>query len=505
MHALNLPRWSATRRRLQFASALFAGTLAASWLALAQAPLPGPAAQADRLEREGHFKDAAAVLDKALKDTALGAAERKQLEFELDRLQRIKKDFSFTEDGLFERLSQSVQGLTRAEYEQWILEGRFDSRVIDGERFFVEASISNLFFRYPELAGRRLPPKDSNAIDRALLESARAIKAAAKSEKTPYVLPKRFEVTMTVTAHANAAPAGQIVRAWLPVPREYPFQNGLEILGSTPPLKQLAPPQSTIRSVYFEEPAIKDQPTRFNIHYAYTAYGVCFDPQPSLVRPCDPADPALKDFTGEAPHVTFTPELRALSRDIVGGQTNPCVVAKRCFDWIGENIKYSFAIEYSTIRNISDYCRVKGYGDCGQEAMLFITLCRLNGIPARWQSGWHIFPGAKDIHDWSEIYLAPYGWMPVDPYMSVRATRYASSLSPQERRELRDFYFGGLDQYRLIANSDHSQTLSPPKRSMRSDNVDFQRGELEWGEHDAHNLYFDEYSYALEYKEVAAP
>jgi transglutaminase-like putative cysteine protease len=180
--------------------------------------------------------------------------------------------------------------------------------------------------------------------------------------------------------------------------------------------------------------------------------------------------------------------MRALSQQIAGDETNPCLKSKKCYDWIAENIKYSFALEYSTIRNISDYCRGKGYGDCGQEALLFITLCRLNGVPARWQSAWNTFPGDKDIHDWTEIYLAPYGWVPVDPYMGLWAMRYATTLT--------------ADQYRIIANSDHSQTLTPPKRSMRSDNVDFQRAELECGDK---NIYFDQYSYDLSLKEVRLP
>jgi transglutaminase-like putative cysteine protease len=462
----------------------------------------GTAARADQLERDGHFKEAAAMLQEGLQSKTLSPADRKNLEFDLDRLDRIKKDFSFTQESLFEELQRHVQGLTQAEYERWIAEGRFDSREIDGKCYYVETSVSNLFFRYPELGSRRLPPKDSAAVDRAFWETCTAIKAAAKAQKTPYVLPKRFDVTMTVTAKASAAPAGEVIRAWLPIPREYPFQKGFELVATTPPFKHIDDPQSSIRSVYLEQPAQQGHATEFSVHYFYTIYGVCCDPQPAEVRPLDPHDAALKEFVAEAPHVVFTPELRALSRQIVGVETNPCVIAKKCFDWIADNIKYSFAIEYSTIRNLSDYCRTKGYGDCGQEAMLFIALCRLNGVPARWQTAWNIFPDFKDIHDWSEIYLAPYGWMPVDPYMGVHAMRYARTLTPQQQRELRDFYFGGLDQYRMIANANHCQTLNPPKRSLRSDNVDFQRGELEWGEH---NIYFDQYSYNLSYKEVAAP
>lgn len=173
--------------------------------------------------------------------------------------------------------------------------------------------------------------------------------------------------------------------------------------------------------------------------------------------------------------------------------------AKRFYEWISQHIQYSFALEYSTIRNISATCLRNGYGDCGQEALLFMSLCRLNGIPARWQSGWNTFPGAASNHDWCEIYLAPYGWVPVDPYMGIYATQYATTLTPEQRRELRDFYFGGLDQYRLIANSDHNQVLRPPKQSLRSDNVDFQRGELEWGQH---NIYLDHFSYDLTAKEL---
>ena len=51
----------------------------------------------------------------------------------------------------------------------------------------------------------------------------------------------------------------------------------------------------------------------------------------------------------------------------------------------------------------------------------------------------------------------------------------------------------------MSANSDHNQVLDPLKRSLRSDNVDFQRGELEYGEK---NIYFDKYSYSLEIEEI---
>jgi transglutaminase-like putative cysteine protease len=304
-----------------------------------------------------------------------------------------------------------------------------------------------------------------------------------------------------VTSKPTAAPDGETIRAWLPIPRRYPFQDEFELLSASSKILHIEDESSPMRSLYLEQPAKKDQPTAFKVEYNYTTYGVYFAVNPGDVRPC-PDEPSLKPFLREAPHVVFTPEIKALSDRIAAGETNPYLKAKKFYDWIADQIKYSYAIEYSTIRNISDYCRTKQYGDCGQEAFLFITLCRLNGIPARWQTGWNTCPGDKTIHDWSEIYIAPYGWMPVDPYMGIFSMRYANTLSPAEKKEVRDFYFGGLDWYRMAANSDHNQTLTPPKRTMRSDDVDFQRGELEWGNH---NIYFDQYSWNLKWDEIKLP
>ena len=86
--------------------------------------------------------------------------------------------------------------------------------------------------------------------------------------------------------------------------------------------------------------------------------------------------------------------------------------------------------------------------------------------------------------------------------MGIYATQYATTLNPAQRAELRDFYFGGLDPYRMAANADHCQPLNPPKGSMRSDNVDFQRGELEAS---GQNIYFDQFDYELSERAIPPP
>jgi transglutaminase-like putative cysteine protease len=462
------------------------------------APGPDPLKRSSTLELEGRFAEASRILENALERSS--DKDRKRFQFELDRLRRIRLDYPLTADALFGSLQKSIPNLTLSEFQSWIDEGRFDGRIINDTLRFMYASRSNLFWRYPQLNSRKARPPHWKNYSMRIWNTTDAIMRAAEEQNTPLVLPKRFNVKMTVSAEPGAAPPGDTIRAWLPLPRAYPHQRDFRLLSSSSRPVTLSDEQSLIRSIHLEQIATKDEETVFEVEYEYTAYGISHRMDPDSIRPYATDDPLVVRYTSEGPHVVFTDRIQEVSKRIVADERNPLLKARRIYDWMTENFHYSYAIEYSTIRNIGDYCLTHRYGDCGQLALLFITLCRYNGVPARWQSGWWTFPGSKTIHDWTEIYLEPYGWVPVDPDLGMEVIRYHGLLSWEQRSRLREFYFGGLDQYRIAANADHSQTLSPPKQSMRSDNVDFQRGELECG---AQNIYFDRYSYRLRIDEVA--
>ncbi|PQO47674.1 transglutaminase-like domain-containing protein [Blastopirellula marina] len=455
--------------------------------------------QAQKLELEGKYQAAEELLDAALAKSDLDANLRQTLVFERDRLFRIRRDFSLSQAELEAKILAGVKESTPEEFAQWLNEGRFDFRDIDGERRYMRSSVRNLFYRDGSLEPRRYVAADDAQAQRLQLQLCREIRAAAKAEQSPYVLTKHFDVRFTGTVHADAAPAGSVIKAWLPIPREFPFQRDFRLIDSSPQPLAIAPADSPIRSAYFEQTAVAGEPTRFDMHFTFAHDAIRFEIDPQLVTPLDRNNAELARFTEPGPHVEFTPELLALSQEIVGDEKNPAIAARKIYDWIGKNIQYSLSIEYSTIRNLSDYCRDKKYGDCGQEAMLMIALCRANGIPARWQSGWNLFPNRLNIHDWSEVYLAPYGWVPVDVCRCVSANQHMTHLSPSERQEIADFYFGGLEPYRMSCNSDHSQQHSPAKLAPPSDNIDFQRGEYEVGET---NLYYDKFSYDFEITEI---
>ena len=117
--------------------------------------------------------------------------------------------------------------------------------------------------------------------------------------------------------------------------------------------------------------------------------------KPGNILPYDTAGALYKEYTAEREtHIRFTPRIKELAANLTVGETNPLLKAQRIFRWINNHFPWASAREYSTIENIPEYVLDNRHGDCGQVSLLFITLCRCSGIPARFQSGFMMHPRA---------------------------------------------------------------------------------------------------------------
>ena len=197
----------------------------------------------------------------------------------------------------------------------------------------------------------------------------------------------------------------------------------------------------------------------------------------------------------EAPHITFTPYIRELAATLSEGAENPLEKARRFYDFITLNMKYSFQPEYFVLESIAENCARNFTGDCGVFALLFITLCRCAGIPAQWQSGLCAEPDDCGCHDWARFYIAPYGWLYADPSFGVSSAR----MGNEERRR---FYFGSLDGYRMVANSAFQTGFTVEKQHWRVDPYDNQSGEMETDSFGLRSGQFEETKETLECTEL---
>jgi hypothetical protein len=376
---------------------------------------------------------------------------------------------------------------------KWEKDNSLEMKIIDGEKRYFNNAIPNLF-RINEEAKKQKEKIDGikkDSLDLFLENYIPKIVRASTANKERLVLPVKMKIKYSLIVKPNAVPAGEIIRCWLPYPKESNSrQSDVRLLSVNKKEYMIAGDMNMQRTIYLEDESRQDQPTRFEIELIYTSKAEYINLfENSKETTFNKNRKIFSEFTKEEfPQIIFSDRIKNLSEQIIGGEKNPLQKLKKIFTWVDENIPWASAREYSTIPNIPEYGLDNKHGDCGIQTLIFMTLCRYNGIPAKWQSGWMMHPPEINLHDWCEIYVDDYGWIPVDQNFGIK--NYLDDT-------IKYFYLGGIDAYRLIVNDDYSKPLFPAKIYPRSETVDFQRGEVEWK---GGNLYFDMWNYNMEVK-----
>ncbi len=446
--------------------------------------------QATEAMHAGQFTNAEQLLSDNIADADSPAA--RDLSTLREIIRRIRVDYSLTPEQMLAKLKDYIPDVTADDVKRWTAAGELQYRTIDGNTCYFKREPSNLFRFCSEARDRRKdtgePQPAGESFD--LVSHVVSVLNRSIEERKDLVQPVRHQVTYSLRVNNDHSRVrkGATVRCWLPFPQEYRQQRDVKLISADPPTCLVAENGSAHRTLYFEQ-VIEDatQPPVFSATFEFTTYAFCPDLNPARARPYDSDSELYRTYTQERPpHITFTPELQQVVRQVVGDSGNPLANALRLYRWVCENISYCSEMEYSTIENISDKALSTRRGDCGVQGLLFITLCRAAGIPARWQSGWESLPNRCNMHDWAEFYVEPWGWLPADP-------SYGLQDHPDKR--VQEFYCGHMDSYRMIVNLDYARELCPPKNSFRSEPNDFQRGEIEI---DGHNLYFDEWQWTFD-------
>lgn len=372
-----------------------------------------------------------------------------RLKAELDRLGRVESNYSYTRSAAIALVRQEWSDFTEEQFDALVDARRIDWRYINGEERYLNSFLDSLRLYPKEAPGLKQKTEDHTERDRVLARMEEEGEISAR-------------ITLKATIKPRRSAQGKTVRAWLPVPAQCPQQSEIEILSATEGYV-LAPEDVQARTIYWES----RERDSFEVTYRYKFRAVYVDP---FTLPWDGQQPLF--YTGEwLPHIAFTPYLRALAERLTRSLDTPVEKAYAIYNYVTENVDYRYQPSYALLDNIADTCAKDLRGDCGVMALLFITLCRLAGIPAKWQSGLSVHPESAGCHDWCTFYAAPYGWLYADPSFGSGARR---NLEPHRRRH----YFGSLDPWRMVANSAFQTPLTPPDPCFRHDPYDNQLGEM---------------------------
>jgi transglutaminase-like putative cysteine protease len=83
------------------------------------------------------------------------------------------------------------------------------------------------------------------------------------------------------------------------------------------------------------------------------------------------------------------------------------------YDYVTDNMEYAI-VNQKALGAVN--ALIQGKGDCTEYSDLFVALCRAKNIPARFITGYRVDRNATSPkHNWPEVYLQEYGWIPFDP------------------------------------------------------------------------------------------
>lgn len=418
-------------------------------------PLPEELAKA---KCAGDFPRAEAIIRAQLADPDTPQVMRRRLRLEREVLRRLPGDYPYSEAEGLRLIQAEIPDFTLDELRAYESSGAADFIYRDGEPYLNSSFYESMKAADPsllKLAGKRPDDSERQTLDAVIGEMRENGYAA-----------RRIRLKHTLRIRDEAFTPGTVL-VHLPVPAACRNIRGIRILDSHPAGGIVDEAEAGARTIAFTVDLRENEPFSVEYEYDAVAYDDVFRP-----RDCPPPD-RNADLAQQAPHIIFSPMVQAMCRELKGTLSDPLAIARRFYDFITTKVRYSYMREYFTLPPIADYCLARRRGDCGVQALTFITLCRCAGIPARWQSGWFVLPDrTPHPHDWAEFYAAPYGWLFAD--LSV-----GGSLFQAQDQAGWDHYFGRLDPFRMAANREFSAPLHPLKRHYRFDPYDNQVGEVE--------------------------
>ena len=418
-----------------------------------------------RRKMHGDFEGAIRLIDRKLAQE-IPDALRSCLIVQREIMSRTAAGYPYSKEEAIAIIREHIPDFEEAEFDERVDNGRIRWIYIDGEMRIFNRFFQSMVKADPPFAARAgvsLPGVESNVNKNVVGLLDRSMQKMKENGH----MTNRIRIRASVKVKDEVFEKGMFIRAHLPIPAMCEQQTDIKIEKMYPENGMIAPLDAPQRTICWEENMEENH--EFWVEYSYLHRAEFHDTE--NMGPSDPVQPNFFVHE-EAPHIVFTPYIKELVKTLTKGVTDPLEKARIFYDFITLNMKYTFMPAYFGLENIAETCARDYTGDCGVFALLFLTLCRCAGIPACWQSGLTAEPDFCGGHDWVRFYVAPHGWMFAD-------TSYGTGAVRLEKEERRKFYFGNLDPYRMVANSEFMAPFTIDKDHWRADPYDNQLGEME--------------------------
>lgn len=264
---------------------------------------------------------------------------------------------------------------------------------------------------------------------------------------------RRYRVKYSATVHNTGFALDRLV-VCQPCPIEWDGQKKVAVEEISPPPAKKELDRVFGNGIYYWE--IQEAPKQgaslsFTLRFTFTAFETSTKVSPSNVRPYNQSDSLYGLYTRSEEYIeSADPKIVAMADQVAAGETNPYRLARRFYDHVIATAHYKLLGKGLLGAKA---LATTGQGECGDYASLFIALARAKGVPARPVVGYWALSGIDQTHVWAEFYLEGLGWIPVDP--TFGQSRPGARGRP-------DYYFGSMDNKRVILNKGFNVPLDAP-------------------------------------------
>lgn len=276
------------------------------------------------------------------------------------------------------------------------------------------------------------------------------------------------------------------VRVWMALPQDHdPAQQVRDLKIDAPYPYRVERDSEGSRVLYLEAPDPSAKEFTVVETFVVIRSEIRDTVDPSKARPLTDADRAqFAKYLQPNKHVVIDDDIRRLADQIVGGEANPVLVARKLYDWVLDNVDYwvkdSKNKKASPVGSTT-YCLTFRTGNCTDFESLWASLARAKGIPTQIVYGSFLKPDlrARDedqsYHCWAEFYAPGLGWVHHD--VAVADLYHADyPVNADNERLVRltvadgtygndpakvNYYFGSLDERRVVWSRNRDLILSP--------------------------------------------
>jgi transglutaminase-like putative cysteine protease len=277
------------------------------------------------------------------------------------------------------------------------------------------------------------------------------------------------------------------VRIWFAVPQENTYTKVTGFTATAPYHVEYRNDSWGNREGYIDVTGAKQTEITITEHFDVRRTEILNHLDPSKTRPLTDAErKALQRYLLPTTYVIINPEIKKLSEQIVGGETNPILASRKIYDWTLNNISYW--VEYPDRMHASktgstEFCLGTKSGNCTDFHSLYASLSMAAGIPTRMVYGSLLKPTLDGVpvdasyHCWIQFYAPNYGWIPLDVALadiygkefpltdknkSLVELTTATGYHGFDKSKI-DFYFGNLDDRRVVWSTGRDLMMQPPQ------------------------------------------